>query len=267
MLFLILVAVLLSICEAGSTCIACNTSSCPVCAAAEVTADGNNKKITIDVSQCKGSSISWMCIFRNSGADQAALQSVSCDGKGQAAGNKCDEVTKMEFVVPLNQTFVTVQLHDGRFAGNKICGINGKGSCCGGSGSSCAASGVCEVSVDLTGCPCPSGNCGTSIVPPPLDTSFPPPLDTSFLPAPQPQPQQPQPQPQPNASSGNGKGKGNGNGNKGSRLDEEQDSDNIGLLSKPAFIAVMVVSGCVLLALIIGAIVILTRQRNRGEVV
>jgi hypothetical protein len=80
-----------------------------------------------------------------------ACNLIDCDGTKDLSNAKCDEVTYFMYEVPESSTSVTIQLHDGKFIGNKDC--SARGACCGGSGSSCAATGVCETTIDLSTCP------------------------------------------------------------------------------------------------------------------
>jgi hypothetical protein len=83
---------------------------------------------------------------------EGACRLIDCDGESKDESiSKCDEVTYFMYEVDEDQDYITVQLHDGKFIGNKDC--TAPGSCCGGSGSSCAATGVCETTIDLSQCP------------------------------------------------------------------------------------------------------------------
>ena len=199
-------------------------SDCVKCTG-RTTLDDGRQEVTVDVGECKGSCLSWICA-RNEGAelvecgdecggdgsgsksrskskskskshshshshshskggkgskskgkDYARMADVlshskskskgrksksSRSGGGRDSSTKCEETDGATYVLPGDQTTLTLQVHDGRLGGDVMCAS--KGDCCGGSGSSCAESGVCNFEVDLSTCPgdeeeCPE--CGT----------------------------------------------------------------------------------------------------------
>ena len=172
-------------------------SNCVKCTG-RTTLDDGRQEVTVDVGSCKGSCLSWICA-RNEGAELVEC-SGECGGgsgaksnskgpskakggkdkdkgkgkgkRGRRAGDvlsrgpfaltKCEETDGATYVLPGDQTTLIVQAHDGRLGGDQMCAS--KEDCCGGSGSSCATSGVCNFEVDLSTCPgdeeeCPE--CGT----------------------------------------------------------------------------------------------------------
>ena len=82
--------------------------------------------------------------------DPTACTASECDGS--ISGNKCDQVTTMNVIVPQSSSQVIFQIHDGRIHGDISCS---GGDCCGGSGTSCvgATSGVCNTVIDVSSCP------------------------------------------------------------------------------------------------------------------
>lgn len=136
--------ILLFIALVKADCIDC--SQCGKCMGKQIL-DSGEVRVTVDFSNCKsGENISWACCM----SDNCELE--RCDGQNyDYQKNKCNELTSIEFLVSDDTTDITVQVHDGRFHGNKEC--TREHPCCGGSGSSCAPSGVCEVNIPLTSCP------------------------------------------------------------------------------------------------------------------
>lgn len=146
--------------NAAPTCFSCE--HCAVCSSA-VPRPGNLLEVTLNFDACKGSAISWACC-RNSivpGPVQEALcDMVFCDAslaQWEVTKNKCNNVTSASFLVPATATSVVVQLHDGKFIGNKLCSDNN--ACCGGSSGACSNTGVCEVTISLEGCAPPPPEC------------------------------------------------------------------------------------------------------------
>ena len=135
----------------GSTCTPCSDlDRRAVCKSKYTGADGK-QRVSVDLTKIKnGATISWICA-RDSGA---ALE--SCGGNDAGSKNKCEETTSATYTVAGDATSVTVQVHDGKIAGDVQCSSVGMGAgqCCGGSGGSCGTvSGVCEYSIDITSCP------------------------------------------------------------------------------------------------------------------
>jgi hypothetical protein len=122
------------------------------------TKDPNNDYITLQTDLCKKPTISWLCCRSSSGdATRSDCTLDSCNTPEEAIErdkNKCNSVSSLKYIVPSDATSVLIQLHDGRFQGNRKCSNNVE--CCGGSNSACAtsdSSGVCEVTINLSNCP------------------------------------------------------------------------------------------------------------------
>jgi len=159
-----------------NTCLSC--TDCAKCTGLTVIAGETQVlqsakfRVTISVADCKnGAGISWLCCrssassgivgntpFNNGTCDLVA----GCDFPSTQEDDKCNNVTQsLVFDVPFGATNITVQLHDGQFAGNFDCGGPGNPNCCGGSGGSCG-DGVCLTTIDLSTCPLP---CDTLTLP------------------------------------------------------------------------------------------------------
>jgi len=121
--------------------------------------------VTLDLSACQHERqpINWFCCRKSSKEDG---EDGTCDltfcppERYSEADARCDFVGgTYTFEVPVTASTVTVQLHDGRFVGNKDCSV--AGDCCGQHYGSCGPglSSVCEVVVDLTECPLPAPEC------------------------------------------------------------------------------------------------------------
>lgn len=142
--------------------------SCTNCATCLLMAPYSNNLVQVSLSfaGCKSSSsISWACCLASNnnnlpGSDPGECDIHSCDAptsQWEVSKNKCNELTTASFLVPVNTTSITIQLHDGQFIGNRICSQSNP--CCGGSGGACAESGVCETVVDLSTCSTPPPQC------------------------------------------------------------------------------------------------------------
>jgi hypothetical protein len=64
----------------------------------------------------------------------------------------CNDASILQYEVPKSARYVTIQVHDNFFSGDKDCGYNDE-DCCSGGYSPCGISGVCEVTIDLNDCP------------------------------------------------------------------------------------------------------------------
>lgn len=124
------------------TCTLTCNSNCITC----VEIDDTNL-VTLDVSACKNDPLSWMAC-----GECTAME--SCDGSPE--GIKCNEVLRASYYVSpasLESGFITVQVHDGKIAGNVDCDDEHE-VCYGGSGTSCGTiSGVCNFDIPLSSCP------------------------------------------------------------------------------------------------------------------
>lgn len=131
-------------------CLTCETD-CVKCTGLQ-SIDGANL-VTLDMSSCKnGDTMSWMCC-------QSCNEIDTCDGS--VNGLKCDELTQVSYFVDPSVDVLTVQVHDGRLAGDVDCSAGG---CCGGSGTSCGTvSGVCNFAIDLSSCPRDEGEGGGEV--------------------------------------------------------------------------------------------------------
>jgi len=112
--------------------------------------------VNLDLSGCKSSSISWACCLKSSDGQSETPGFCNLYNCGPATAqwdiskDKCDEVSTLSFLVPQSATTLTLQSHDGLFSGNVVC--SSEHPCCGGSGSSCSSTGVCETVIELSTC-------------------------------------------------------------------------------------------------------------------
>jgi hypothetical protein len=96
----------------------------------------------------------------------------ACENDKDYDSATCHDVSYLTFDVPSEANYLTIQLQNNDFNGNKDCGYDGV-DCCGGSYSSCPSgvSGVCEQVIDLSTCP------STHIPAPECETDY----DCNFL--------------------------------------------------------------------------------------
>lgn len=122
----------------SSTCTLTCDTTCIQCTDFDV----SSGIVSLDVSSCKGSSLSWLAC--------ADCQSMNeCDGTPE--NMKCNSVTSVSYYVNPNQETIHVQVHDGVMAGNVDCDQE---QCFGGSGTSCGTiSGVCNFEIPISTCP------------------------------------------------------------------------------------------------------------------
>jgi hypothetical protein len=144
------------------------------CTATTGTVSNLHRKVTIDLGACKnGNTLSWMCCR---GTDKGSCENFNagnCNGYELTnLGPKCQNVVSSDYVVPIDATTITLQIHDGRIQGDVIgCKTGKDATCCGGAGGSCGPSGVCDVFVDISDCKPPAVS---SSVPPVPSSSAPP---------------------------------------------------------------------------------------------
>lgn len=127
--------------------------------------------MTLDVSDCKEGTISWMCCRASyTGAPgaltplpQAACRMAGCDGTRAAvsAGSpafttKCEGVaSQLVLTVAAATTHIDVQMHDPWAGSNVAPGTCPGPTCCGGDGGAkqCGTYNVCTTQVSLGSCP------------------------------------------------------------------------------------------------------------------
>ncbi|KAG2446204.1 hypothetical protein HXX76_000797 [Chlamydomonas incerta] len=126
------------------TCLTCSGLTTCITATC-LYSSGSLTYVQIDLSGCKGASISWFCCQQNT------CTTTTCDNT-QVNGATCNDVLTSTVTTLVGATSVTLQVHDGRLIGDYNCGAPGN-SCCGGDGGSCGSgSNVCDdVVVPITG--------------------------------------------------------------------------------------------------------------------
>jgi len=142
------------VCTECSDCVTC-TSTTQI--------SSSTQRITLSTADCSYDPVNWLCCLSSSDqlGDYAEITScvlTSCNSAFEDDkiwdSNMCQDVSFLEYEVPTSANYITIQVHNNDFNGNKNCG-NGDIDCCCNSWSSCytAESGVCEVVVDLSTCP------------------------------------------------------------------------------------------------------------------
>jgi hypothetical protein len=144
--------------QAGKTCDWTCSSNCVTCSKAVVPTDATKVQITVDLSGCKGSAVSWACCrgFTRVDNTQGSCTLSQCltGNQAQASGQpaKCETTTGMTYLLDSTAKSFTIQVHDGQLGGNVACGTS---PCCGGAGTSCGApavSGVCNYVLQVSQC-------------------------------------------------------------------------------------------------------------------
>eukprot|EP00198_Chlamydomonas_reinhardtii_P013219 XP_001702556.1 predicted protein [Chlamydomonas reinhardtii] len=118
------------------TCLTCSGLTTCIKATCLYT-DGTVNYVSVNLTSCKGASISWFCCQQNS------CTTTVCDST-QVNGATCNNVLTSVVTTAVGATSVMLQVHDGRLIGDYDCGAPGN-SCCGGDGGACGSgSNVCD---------------------------------------------------------------------------------------------------------------------------
>jgi hypothetical protein len=128
---------------------------CVVCDSVTETYEG--QRVTLRYT-C-GDTVNWACCRSSSDEygsfDWCNLNDCNAffDDDKDYESEMCSTVSQLTYDVPFGANYLTVQIQDNDFNGEKDCGSDGSDCCCG-SYTSCgsATSGVCEVVIDLNAC-------------------------------------------------------------------------------------------------------------------